>query len=95
MGEDYRTSLSIHYYINIVYITILSTPPTIQCRGDLGILEFDRAMEKQSTVIDQYLTIDRIISNFRVRRTRSGYATYKDKQLHGISDDLLACKWGI
>ena len=31
----------------------------------------------------------------RVKRTRSGFATYIDKQHHGISADLLAIKWGI
>ena len=39
--------------------------------------------------------VDRLIINFRVRRTRSGYATYTDKQHHGISTDMLARKWGI
>ena len=36
-----------------------------------------------------------LINKVRVRRTRSGFATYTDKQHHGISTDLLAIKWGI
>ena len=36
-----------------------------------------------------------LISKVRVKRTRSGFATYTDKLHHGISADLLAIKWGI
>ena len=39
--------------------------------------------------------VDILISNVRVRRTRSGYATYTDKQHRRISDDALERKWGI
>ena len=35
------------------------------------------------------------ISNVRVRRTRSGLATYIDKQHHSISTDILSQLWGI
>ena len=52
-------------------------------------------MLKVSTELAQNLMVDRIISNVRFRRTRSGYATYTDNQHHGISTDLLARKWGI
>ena len=36
-----------------------------------------------------------MISNVRVKKTSSGFATYIDKQHHWISTDLLARKWGI
>ena len=36
-----------------------------------------------------------LISKVRVKRTRSGLATYTDKRHHGISAGLLAMKWGI
>ena len=39
--------------------------------------------------------VDILISKVRVKRTRSGFVTYTDKQHHGISTDLLARKWGI
>ena len=41
------------------------------------------------------LMVDILIIKFRVKRTRSGFATYIDKQHYGISFDLLARKWGI
>ena len=37
----------------------------------------------------------RLISKFRVKRTRSGFATYIDKRHHGMSADILTRKWGI
>ena len=39
--------------------------------------------------------VDRLISKVRVKRTRSGFATYTYKRHHGISADILARKWGI
>ena len=39
--------------------------------------------------------LDRLIINVRVMRTRSGYATYKNKQHHGISTDMLETKMVI
>ena len=39
--------------------------------------------------------VDILISKVRVKRTRSGFATYTDKRHHGISADRLARKWGI
>ena len=38
---------------------------------------------------------DILISKVRVKRTRSGFAPYTDKQHHGISADILTRKWGI
>ena len=37
----------------------------------------------------------RLISKFRVRRTRIGFATYTDKRHRGINADLLEIKWRI
>ena len=42
--DDYRTSSNFHRYSNIVEIIIPSATPTIQCRDDLRIHDFDRAM---------------------------------------------------
>ena len=39
--------------------------------------------------------VDILISNVRVKRTRSGFAIYTYKQHHGISADLLKRKLGI
>ena len=36
-----------------------------------------------------------MIRKVGVKRTRSGFVTYIDKQHHGISADPLARKWGI
>ena len=69
--------------------------PTIQCRYDLGIHEFDRAMSKFSIGLAQYLMMDIWIIKVRVNITRSGFANYIDKQHHEISADILARKWGI
>ena len=52
-------------------------------------------MENFSIGMAQYLMVDILISNARVKRTRSGFETYTDKQQHGISDDLLERKFGI
>ena len=43
----------------------------------------------------QDLIVDILIREDRVKRTRSGFATYKDKQYYRISDDILEIKWGI
>ena len=45
--------------------------------------------------IAQELVVDRLISNVRARRTRSGSATYIDQRHHGIIADLLESKWLI
>ena len=39
--------------------------------------------------------VDRLIQKVRVKRKKSGFATYTEKQHHGISDDLLSRKWEI
>ena len=44
---------------------------------------------------DQDLMVDRLIRKVRVKRTISGFTTYKYKRHHGISTDLMARKWGI
>ena len=36
-----------------------------------------------------------LLVNVRVRRTKSIYATYTDKQHHNISANILARKWGV
>ena len=52
-------------------------------------------MDNVSIGLSKELIVDRLISNVRVRITRSGYTNYKDKQHRGISADILARKWGI
>ena len=52
-------------------------------------------MENVSIGLAQDLMVDRLISNVRVKRTRSLFATHTYKQQHGISADILARKWGI
>ena len=52
-------------------------------------------MENVSIGLAQYLMEDRLISNVRVKRTRSGFANYTDKLHHGISADILAIKWEV
>ena len=52
-------------------------------------------MATVSIAIVQGLMVYRLISNVRVRRTRSRYTTYIDRQHHGISADILEIKWGI
>ena len=95
MEEEYRTSSNFHRYINIVESRVPCSPPTIQCRDDSGIHEFDRAMANVSIGLAQYLMLGILISKFRVKRTISGFATYTAKRHHGISDDLLVIKRGI
>ena len=95
MEEEYMKRSKIHCYINIVESIITSAPPTIQCRYDLLIHEFDIKMANVSIRLAQDLMVDILINNVSVRRTRSGYATYTDKQHYGISSDMLARKWGI
>ena len=90
MEEEYRTSSNFHHYINIIEIRITSATPNIHCRDDLGIYEFDREIYFFPMGLSQYLMVERLIRNVRIRRTRSGYATYKYKQHHRISPDLLA-----
>ena len=52
-------------------------------------------MESVPIVMAHEFMVDILISNVRVKRTRSGFATYTDKQHRGISADILARKWGI
>ena len=95
MEEEYRTSSNFHLYINITKSRVPCAPTTIQCIYDSGIHEFDRAMENISIGLAQDLMVGRLIIKVRVKRTRSEFATYTDKQQHGISADILARKWGI
>ena len=95
MEEEYKTSSNFHRYINIVKIRITCVPPTIHCRYDLVIHEFDRAMANISIGLAQDLMVDRLISKVRFKRTRSGFATYTDKRHHEISVDILVIQWGI
>ena len=43
----------------------------------------------------QEFMANRLIRKAIVKRTRSGFVTYTYKRHHGISDDILARKWGI
>ena len=95
MEEEYRTSSSLHRYINIVDSRVPCVPPTIQCRDDSEIYEFDIATENVSIGMDQDLMVDIFISKFRVNRTRGVFATYTYKQHHRISPDILSIKWGV
>ena len=52
-------------------------------------------MENVSIGMAHDLMVDRLISKVRVKRTTSEFATYTDKQHHGISADILAREWGI
>ena len=45
MRGEYGTSSNFNCYINIVERGISSEPPTNECRYELGIHEFYRAME--------------------------------------------------
>ena len=45
--------------------------------------------------MSQDLMVNILISKVRFNRTRNGFATYINKQHHGISADLLERKWGI
>ena len=95
MEEEYRTSSNLYHCVNNVESIISSAPPTIQCRYDLGIHDFGSAMGNFSIGLVQDLIVHRLIRNFSIRIIRSGYATYKDKQHHGISAGLLERKLGI
>ena len=52
-------------------------------------------MANVSIGLAQGLMVERLISKIRIKITRSGFATYTDKQHHGISADILTRKWGI
>ena len=93
--EEYRKSSNFHRYINIVESRVPCAPPTIHCRDDSGIHEFDREMQNFPIELDQDLMVDQLISKVRVNKTRSGFTTYTDKRQHGINADILARKWGI
>ena len=79
MEDDYRTSSNFHRYINIVDIRVTCTPSTIQCIYDLGIHDFDRAMEKFSIGLAQDLMAEKLISKVSVNITISGFTTHTDK----------------
>ena len=70
MEEEYRTSSNFHRYINIVESRVPCAPPTIQCRDDSGIHEFDRAMANVSIGLAQYLMLGILISKVRVKRKK-------------------------
>ena len=95
MEEEYRKSSKFHQYINIVESRVPCTPPTIQFIDDLGIHEFGISMSNVSIGLDQNLRVYILIRKVRVKRTRSEFATYKNKRHHRISADLLERKWGI
>ena len=59
------------------------------------IHDFDISMANVSIGMDQDLMVDILISKVRVKITRSGFETYKDKRYHGIRAYLLEIKWGI
>ena len=95
MNEDYRTSSKFHCYINIVEKRIISAPATIECKDDSGVHEFDREMKKIFIGLSHELVVDRLIINFKVRITRSGYSTYTDNKHQGIRSDILTRTWGV
>ena len=95
MEEEYRKNSNFYQYINIVESRVPCAPPTIQCRYESGIHEFDRAMANFPSGLAQDLIVEILISKVRVKRTRRGFATHTDKRHHGISADLLAIKWGV
>ena len=95
MEEEYTTSSNFYRYINIVESRVSCATPLIQCRYELGIHEFDRAIENVSIRLAQDLTVEILLSKVRFKRIISGFATNTDKQHHGISADILARKWGI
>ena len=77
MKEEYRTSSIFHRYISIIESRIPSALPTIQCRYDLRINEFNREISNVSIVIAHDLMVDRLIINVRVRITRIGCHLYR------------------
>ena len=95
MEKEYMKRSKINCYVTIFDRIITSTPPTILCRYDLLIHEFDIAMANVSIRLAQDLMIDIEINNVSVRRTRRRYATYTDKQHYGISSYMLSRKWDI
>ena len=95
MEKEYRTSSNFHRCINNVESRVPCAPPMIQCRYDLGIHDFGRAMENVSIGLSHGLMVERLIIKVRVKRTRTGFVTFADKQHYGISADILAIKWGI
>ena len=95
MEEEYMKRSKMHCYVTIVDSIITSTPPTILCRYDLVIHDFDIAMANFSIRLAQDLMVDIVINNVRVRRTRRRYATYTYKQHCGISSYMLSRKWDI
>ena len=52
-------------------------------------------MGKLSIGISQYLMVERLIINVRVRRKISGHPNYAYKRHHGISTAMLEHKWGV
>ena len=75
MEEEYRTSSNFHRYINIVESRVPCAPPIIQCRDNLVIHDFDRAMANVSIGLAEELMVDILIRKVRVKRTRSGFIT--------------------
>ena len=59
------------------------TSKYLKCIYDSGICEFDRAMANVSIGLAHDLVVDRSIRNFRVRITRSGYATRQIRNTMG------------
>ena len=92
MEKEYRTSSIFYQYINIFESIVACAPTTIQCRYDLVIHGFDRAMTIVSIGMSQDLMVEMLISKFGVLRTISGFATYTYKQHHRIRVDILARK---
>ena len=62
MEEEYRTSSNFHLYINIVESRVPCAHPTIQCRDDSGIHEFDRVMVHVFIGVAQDLMIKNYLS---------------------------------
>ena len=79
MEEEYRTSSNFHRCINIAEIRIASAPPNIKCIYDSVLHDFDIEMVNSSIGLAQDLMVYRLISNVRVRITRSRYSAYIDK----------------
>lgn len=73
----------------------LAAAPYTMVQDDMALYEFDRAIVNVSLGLAHDLMVDRLISNVKVSKTRTGYATITDDRHHGISAELLAQKWGI
>ena len=95
MEKEYSTRSIFHQYINTVEIRVPYAPPTIQCRDDSGVHDFNRAMTKFSIGMAQDWMVDILIIKVRVKTAIIGFETFTDKRHHGISADILARKWGI